>query len=65
VRILRAILSGLILFGDDMLAIAGLAIICRATFMWSTVAGWYSIGLILCILAAVFAKNAPKSPKNR
>jgi hypothetical protein len=64
-RVLRAILTFFTLFGDDILAITGLAVICRATFMWSAVAGWYSIGLILCLFAFVWSKNVPKPPKNR
>jgi hypothetical protein len=62
-RVLRALLTFFTLFGDDILAIAGLAVVCRATFMLSDVAGWYSIGVILCILAVIWSKNVPKSPK--
>lgn len=62
-RVLRAILTFFTLFGDDILAITGLAVICRATFMLNTIAGWYVIGLILCLFAFIWSKNMPKPPK--
>ncbi|WP_077616924.1 hypothetical protein [Caenibacillus caldisaponilyticus] len=62
-RILKTIVSFIAMFGDDIFALIGLAIICRATFMLNYIAGWYVIGLIFLLLAVVFSKNVPKPPR--
>lgn len=63
--ILKTVAKVLILFGDDILVLLGLAVICWATFLLSYIAGLYVIGVILCGLAFVFAKNVRKPPRKR
>ncbi|GMA48655.1 hypothetical protein GCM10025857_39650 [Alicyclobacillus contaminans] len=61
--ILRALLRLFLTFGDDILVLSGLAVICWATFLLSFIAGLYVIGVILCGLAVLLAKYTRKPPK--
>lgn len=60
-KFILLILSGLKLFFmnymEDILIISGLAVIVKTTFLFSEIAGLYTLGAILLLLGIYFAKN--------